>query len=549
MLKIRNKICSLIVSLIISLMSIIGFQYHHGNYQVFNSMYVFIVLGLLFLIIYLWNEYSWNKLSDSSTNNNPISSASSPLFKRSDIISLVFILIAWTPCYLASFPGFFCYDATVEFNSIYHKSYLEIHPILHSLILTKCLTLFHSISNDYNLGIAVFCIFQIIMGALIFLYIAKFIYRITFKKWLYILILLFFAFCPPIVLFAGCTTKDVSSGLFILLYLVRFYDYFFLVNLNDKCNKKRRVFHQIFLCVLGVITLHSKKNVVLAFLIFFISQLFIKKNRKERLCLMVVQLLLFWGLTSFLRIVLPTTPDDIHEALSIPGQQIAAVYTLEGRQAFTDQEWKSLESFFPVDELKDNYCPQLADPIKFRIRDDAIKAKPFEALSLWITLGIKHPKAYIYAFFVMTYQAWYPFTDINGYNTSWYEYQGSDTCYFACTVEPPGTLHSILPKLYEKIFSFSLFESVYRIPVIGLFCTIGFYIWFFIYTLGYVIYSKQYTVLSFLMFPLAFLFTNLLGPIVLVRYYLFFIYSFPLMLCILLHSRQTSDHSDGDTHS
>ena len=528
-------------------MSIIGFQYHHGHYQVFDSLFVFIILGALIFILQLWNEYSWNKLSKNSTNNSdPTSSTPALLSKRSYFFSFVFILLAWTPCYLASFPGFFCYDATVEFNSIYQKLYLEIHPILHSILLTRCMTLFHHISNDYNLGIAVFCIFQIIMGALIFWYIAKFAYRITSKKWLYIFIILFFAFCPPIVLFAGCTTKDVSSGLFILLYLVRFYDYFFLSNQNDKCNKKQNIFHIIFLCLLGVITLHSKKNVVLAFLVFFISQLFIKKNRKKRLCFMVVQLLLFLGLTAFLRIILPTTSDDIHEALSIPGQQIAAVYTLEGREAFTDKEWKSLESFFPVDELEGNYCPQLADPIKFRIRGDAIKARPFEALSLWITLGIKHPKSYIYAFLIMTYQAWYPFTDINGYNTSWYEYQGSDTCYFACTVEPPGTLHSILPRLYEKIFHFSLFESIYRIPVIGIFCTIGFYIWFFLYTFGYVIYTRQYTVLSFLMFPLAFFITNLLGPIVLVRYYLFFIYSFPLMLCILLHNSQASDRSAGD---
>ncbi len=100
-------------------------------------------------------------------------------------------------------------------------------------------------------------------------------------------------------------------------------------------------------------------------------------------------------------------------------------------------------------------------------------------------------------------------------------------------MEAPGEIHSLLPKLYDKLLVFSQFDSIYKVFPVGLISSIGFYMWSMIYSIFYIIYKKDYEKLIPLALVLLITLTNFMGPIVLVRYYLFLIYSFPMMIMLV----------------
>ena len=77
------------------------------------------------------------------------------------------LLLCWLPCYLAIFPGNFVYDATGEYNQIIN-GYNGNYPILHSVLITRIMSLMYAWTGSYNAGIAVFTIAQMILLAILF---------------------------------------------------------------------------------------------------------------------------------------------------------------------------------------------------------------------------------------------------------------------------------------------------------------------------------------------------------------------------------------------
>jgi len=174
------------------------------------------------------------------------------------------------------------------------------------------------------------------------------------------------------------------------------------------------------------------------------------------------------------------------------------------------------------------------------IKTDSLDKHRTEAIKMWIDVGLRYPQDYLNAFLVSTYQAWYPFTDITGYNSTGMNGYDTKTCYFACAVEGPAKLESILPGMYDFMWNISRAVSLYQIPVIGLLFTIGFMMWVFVYTFGYSIFTGNRGGLSILLFELLILLTNFLGPMTLVRYYLILFYMFPVCLGLLFYKRSSS---------
>ena len=55
--------------------------------------------------------------------------------------SLLFLLLAWLPVYLAYYPGICAYDAPVQTGQIMEHYYFDHHPIVHTLFLQGMLWL------------------------------------------------------------------------------------------------------------------------------------------------------------------------------------------------------------------------------------------------------------------------------------------------------------------------------------------------------------------------------------------------------------------------
>ena len=450
------------------------------------------------------------------------------LSRKYKIGVFIVIFLAWIPCWLAAYPGFFCYDATQEFNTVYNGTFSAHHPILHSMLLTYPMMLSEKLFGTFNSGIALYCLLQMLLGAGVFTYVICFLHRYVERTWVTIMAVLYYMFSPVIVLFSSCTTKDVMSGLLVIVFILRYYELYLQESTEERDGS---IFSKVFFAVIIVLMLFLRKNVAIAMVVFLLSQFCYQRQWKKRMFILLIGLVIYYLCNSVLMKGLKAVDSPISEALSIPAQQIAAVYTYEGgKDAFSEEQWDMLCKIFVEEELEGNYCPWVSDPIKQRIEDEYVSVHFIDFLRLWTQLLLEYPEHYFNAFFYMTYQAWYPFTDMTGYNNTWYTYQEFETCFFACTVEAPGTLESVLPELFERIRTFSLMESIWKTPVVGMLCSVGFQLWLLLFAIGYSIYTKQKGWLVLQIFPCCLIFTNFMGPMVLVRYYLFLFYLLPIIV-------------------
>lgn len=465
-----------------------------------------------------------------------------PLSRKHKIGVFMALFLAWIPCWLAAYPGFFCYDATQEFNTVYSGAFSAHHPILHSMLLTYPMMLSEKLFGTFNNGIAFYCLLQMLFGAGVFTYVICFLQRYVGRTWVTVMAVLYYMFSPVIVLFSSCTTKDVMSGLLAIVFLLRFYELYLQ---ESEKEEDERISPKIFFVAFIVLMLFSRKNIAIAMVVFLLLQVCYQRQWKKRMFILLIGLAIYYVCNGALMKGLKAADSPISEALSIPAQQIAAVYTYEGgKEAFSERQWELLCKVFVEEELDGNYCPWVSDPIKQRIEDEYVSAHLIDFLSLWAQLFVEYPEHYFNAFFYMTYQAWYPFTDMTGYNNTWYTYQEFETCFFACTVEAPGRLESVFPGLFERIRTFSLMESVWKNPVVGMLCSVGLQVWLLLFAIGYSIYTRQKGWLVLLIFPCCMIFTNFMGPMVLVRYYLFLFYLFPIVVGTLMVWLKSGVHAE-----
>ncbi|MCR5032192.1 MAG: DUF6020 family protein [Lachnospiraceae bacterium] len=437
------------------------------------------------------------------------------------------LLICWIPIWLAAFPGFFTYDATTAFIQVFYDEvgYTAHNPLIHTLLLGGTIRLFYGLTGSYNAGVAFFCLVQMMLLAGCFTYTIRFLSEQQLPKWIGWIAALYYALCPVITIYSSCTTKDILSSMIVLLFVIKYRETFQSGPLNiSSC---------VLTIMLGILSILSRKNILFAMGIFFVCQLIAKEKRKERMIVILCVILL--GIASDQAIIrfMKAEPSSPAEMLSVPAQQIGRVIYLHGKDALNDIEHAGIEQYM---YLENPYYPVCADSIKSAIKNDAIKGHIPEFLKYYLMLGIRYPQDYLDAFNYLTYEAWYPFTDVDGYTRNAYTFDPEGTSFFTCELESPVELHSIFPELYQMIWQFSRRTTIWKIPVIGLLCSIGFHLWILTINLGKMIIQRNQQDLLMILFPVAILFTCFMGPMVLIRYYMFLFYLFPIQLGLLIRS-------------
>lgn len=427
---------------------------------------------------------------------------------------------------LGCYPGFYNYDGGAQLIQVMYAEvpYNSHHPLLHTLIVGGIITLgYHIRSADLTFGILLYCLFQIFICSVSFGYSLRFIYHYTRKRIWTVLTLVFYAFCPPIVMFSMSTTKDTLCYAVLLAAVIQLYE----IYKNDAENKTIARKKWIITAVLLTLSCLLRNNNVYAFVILAIMSLcFVKKICKGQIYLFVSVILMYLVINTGLNKIFDATSGSITEALSVPLQQIARLYAEEGESAFEDDEQALLyDSIEP--EMLTTYDPVISDPIKYSFYRhlDTIMENKWNYISLWVRKGLQYPKIYLDSFLDNTYQAWYPATvpkDHNGYRyfdiTNWQEENGKP----------------YLPWLYEYYKSIWSECSYQRYPVLRLFCSIGAMMWITIITWFYGLWKRDKRICRTLLPILLICATLLWGPVSDVRYYLILFYLFPVCVAFLL---------------
>lgn len=448
-------------------------------------------------------------------------------------IAGVVLFLCWLPCLLAAYPGFFNYDVSGQLPQAMYSTcqYNSHHPLLHTLIMGKLIALGYQISGQTGLtiGILLHSLFQMLFCSVMFTYFIYSILKITGRIWVALLALLYYALFPVIAMFAMSTTKDVMCCIVLQLCALRLYR--LLENperfLRSRASCVGLVFCFVLLCLL-------RKNSIYAVTLLALAMLLCLKQYRRRTAAIfgIIFALYFTGSQGFL-LALDAKPGGISEAFSVPLQQIARTYCVYGDEGFESEELELLHQVCDNQVWK-NYNPLLADPVKNYVYFEPVTANPGKYLGVWLKVGLRHPKEYLMAFLENTYQAWYPGTSIVTQASDHHIY------YFDFDMSLNQERFSHNEKLlafYEKISKEHYYQKV---PGIRLLFSVGAMFWIALITFCYGLWCRDRSITYSQLLILAFCLTNLLGPVVLVRYYLMLFYGFPICLGYLFKSRRNA---------
>jgi hypothetical protein len=103
---------------------------------------------------------------------------------------------------------------------------------------------------------------------------------------------------------------------------------------------------------------------------------------------------------------------DYVESISIPAQQIARV--IANGEQLSESEYEYVSQIMDIEQVPLVYQSNVSDDIKNLIRQtglDYLLSTKSDFFKVWLSIGVKHPKAYFDAYVDQTVGFWYPDVD------------------------------------------------------------------------------------------------------------------------------------------
>ncbi len=441
------------------------------------------------------------------------------------------LFLSWTPVLLASWPGIFSYDCGWQLAAVADQAWTAHHPILHTALLWLTRQAGRILTGSNQTGALFYSLLQMVIMSALYADVCLYLRQKKAPKWLWIGALLFLGLHPANSLMALCATKD---SIFTAVFAV------FVVQLLRMAENPEAFFSskkkQILFCG-NVFFLFAFRNNGLHTFLFCIPFLLWVYRRywKKLLLLFVICLGLYGVYTGPVYKALGITPGDAREMCSVLMQSVARVYNLD-YQGLTIEQREGILSMIDEEGLN-TYMPRFADPVKAYFHGSEFAKNPISFFKTWVSVGKTHKKMYIDSFLLGTYGYWYPGDTIEETDN------GKDYLEYYCKEfreDVDVRMESKLPLLsefYRKIGNEASFEKV---PVVAATFNLGIYTWLWLFTLLTLFYGKDWKRLI-IMAPFAgYFLTNLLGPVVKMRYHYPFIACAPLLLYLLWSSRKSN---------
>ena len=538
----KRCVCAALVSIVMSFTLVFGYAANNDIDIASPILYAafFVCLAVFFFLInVLWQIIDkTNVKADRRKSGERLVVFFSS--KKGFFCSMLFLALCWLPFWLAAWPGFFCYDAASAYGMYTGQCVLtNSQPILHTELLGGLITLGKNIFGSYNAGITLFFLFQIVILSVVFSSVIRFEAKSGVCASIIILSILWYAVFPTCVMHSICSTKDGLFSAAGLVFVMLTIDLF--SNPQDFLNSRKKW----LVIIAAVIMMLYRKNAVYAFIVFsVIVVIAIPKKKKLVVAVISAMCVLCYFSSSVLLLVAcgGASASQTFDLLCVPCQQIARVYNEQGADAFEGEDKETLENMLDTKDRWKHYYETNADLIKCNINGEYCNNNKAKVAKLWFNTAKKYPKIYIEAFLYNSYQSWYPGAPVTAYQ--WFDegtYADSESSYFECRVEKPGTLESKIPSLYNYLWHISRENGWKDVPVISLLYSVGFQFWVFMVLLGYIASSSKSRLAVPFLYPLLLFLTVLLGPTALVRYSLMFFWGIPLWISTVKKTKNSTD--------
>lgn len=453
--------------------------------------------------------------------------------------SLLLLLLAWLPVYLAYYPGICAYDAPVQTGQIMEHYYFDHHPIVHTLLLQGMLWLGSHIFGSVNAGMACYTAAQMLLLAGSMAYGMWVLHgrKAPVAAWLSVLLLgMFFPFHWYM---SVSMTKDTVFSAFLLLQLVSLTD----LLMEDRRSIRPGIRDLLFgIGTVGMILFRNNGKYAMIVLLAFLFLMFCFGKRARKLWgrLFAVSAVAFGVGLFVLSAVFNIThaeQGDRREMLSMPIQQMSrcmiyhgGVGVLPGDDGTMTEQDKALIHDFILDEAYRDYDPGIADPVKRHTNTYVVRYRSGEFIKTYLHLLSAYPGDMINAALAVNAGFLSPFDTTHATVNQTGEKEGLG---YVQTRWDEGVLNergiykdSKFPWLYERLENWAENNGYLRIPLLKYIFVPGSYLWLYLGLAAVLFITDRKRFCLPLAIVGGYYGTMLLGPTVQMRYV------YPVMLAL-----------------
>ena len=459
------------------------------------------------------------------------------------VIALVGLLIVWGVGLILSYPGNTTTDSNGMINMALGNRKIKLGvPIVYILPIKWLWNLGQSLFLNPNAYLAVVSVAHILLVALAVAYLISRLYAHKVKKWICVVVWMFYAFVPYNVQLSHTIWKDIPFAVFAFLFMILIWE----LNQEDmKMSGLKEYTRLVFLVIAGAGLCLMRNNGLFAFIFFlpFAVYMFYKRNKKVLVTLVVTFVLVRiiqgpvydYVMTENAQMIAAQEEETKDSQETEIKQEVKAVknandsYNASGiyiitvqqlgrvavdRADISAEDYERLNKVVDVEKIKERYDPYCRDEAGYCIR---YKVPKSEYLKEWVYFGFKYPIQYILAWKDQTFGYWYP-----------------DVQYWVYTDQIKENelglfKDSILNE--DQRYEMMLAESSYKhIPVYGLLWSIGFVVWVTIF-FGCVTFLRKGLKMAMVYVPLLGVWGTLL---VATPVYAEFRYIYAIFLCLPL---------------
>lgn len=511
-LRIKQKrliIMSLGVSIIFAIIEILGYSLSHDAQLMIPKSAIIKLIGYVILfycaISILFTKFNIFLKQEKCKEENTINI-------KYFIVAWIGIFVLWIPYLIKYYPGIMTTDSIMQTGQAIAYGLNSHHPMFHTLFIKLCLEIGSKI-KDYNLGVAIYSILQMLIMSGIFSYTVYYMKKRDVSKTIRIITLLFFALYPVFPMYAVTMWKDVLFGTLMLLYTINIVE---LVHDTESYTSSwKRILGFIIITLLVMLL---RNNGIYAIILSApIVLIVFRKYYKQIIIMFLIPIILYYCFNSFAYNVLKANKGNIAEALSVPMQQMARVAKYH-KDELTEEQKNDIDEFIPVDKAAEVYDSKISDPVKNLFNSEKFKTDKIKFIKVWGSLFLDYPKEYIESFLYGSFGYWYPDVSNWIYATEIGENEFE--------IKQTKELNQI--KLLDECI------KIRNIPVVSMIFSVGFAFWIALTIIIYLIYIKKYKYIVCFATMIALWITTLASPVYCEYRYVFSIFTcLPIFISIL----------------
>ncbi|MCR5801464.1 MAG: DUF6020 family protein, partial [Lachnospiraceae bacterium] len=338
-------------------------------------------------------------------------SADRLLWKQSDkdfnprkVFIISFLIISLTNLiilFLCKYPGSITADGIFQIKQFLSGEYDNKNPFYHTMLIRMIMEPIYNATGNMNTAMAAFCVFQIIVMALIFSYTVATICSMKTPRFIWGLVFVYYFIMPYHMMNSMTVLKDVLFSGITLLFITC------MIRLFENIGNSIANLILLFVSTAGIGMLRSGIIYILGLAIVIYGLIFKGENKKV-LITMISAFVVGFMLEVVLLSTIGIEGSDDPEYLSLPAQQIARVIVDDND--LTMGELVFLDQVMPIEKVPQTYVNWIADPIKDLIREtgneEFIKDNAEAFIKLYIRTGLRHPKEYLKAWVDQTSGFW-----------------------------------------------------------------------------------------------------------------------------------------------